>query len=75
MSLPIFLHKYFWDIDPKKAQPKAHPEYYIKRVLELGDRRAFNWLKKVYGERKIKSVLPHVKLSPKSANFWKLVLK
>jgi len=74
MSLKSSIRKYFWDIDPKKAHPKSHPEYYIKRILELGDKKSFNWLKTVFGKRRIKSVVKKSNLSPKSQNYWKLTL-
>lgn len=69
-----YVRKYFWDINPKKSSPKSHPEYYIKRILELGDKKAFLWLKLVFGKKKIRSVAKKAKLSPKSQNYWKLTL-
>jgi hypothetical protein len=74
MSLPSYLYKYFWDIDPKKAQPKSHPEYYIKRILELGDRKAWNWLKRTFSLNKIHQVQSKARLSPKAKSFWQLYL-
>jgi len=74
MSLAPHIQKYFWDIDPQKASPKSHPEYYIQRILELGDERAVAWLKLVYGKKKIKSLVNTSRLSAKSRNYWKLVL-
>lgn len=74
VSLPSHIQKYFWDIDSQKAQPKKYPEYYIKRILEYGDKRAFTWLKSVFGLKKIKNVASRARLSPKSKNYWKLTL-
>lgn len=74
MPLAPYIQKYFWDIDPQKAAPKSHPEYYIERILELGDERAVSWLKTVYGTKKIKSLVATGRLSAKSRNYWKLVL-
>jgi len=74
MALPGHIQKYFWDIDPKKAQPKKHPEYYIKRILEYGDKKSFAWLKTVFGLNKIKGIAFKARLSPKSKNYWKLTL-
>ena len=70
MPLPKFIKKYFWDINPKKAKPKSYPEYYIKRILEYGDKQAFEWIKRVFGTEKIKKVVKSSKLSPKDKNFW-----
>lgn len=74
MPLASHIQKYFWDIDTQKAKPKSHPEYYIKRILELGDKKAITWLKNVFGKKKIKSVAQKNHLSPKSNNYWKLTL-
>jgi hypothetical protein len=74
MPISEHIQKYFWDINPKKAAPKSHPEYYIQRILELGDEQAFEWAKRVYGKEKIKTVAKRVRLSEKSRNYWKTVL-
>ena len=66
------IQKYFWDIDVRSAKPKSHASYYIARILELGDAKAFEWLKRVYGVERIKKALPHTQLSKKSAQYWKL---
>jgi len=75
MSITSYLGRYFWDIDLKKAKPKSHPEYYIKRILELGDAKAFCWLKIVFGRKKIKHVLEKARISSKSKNYWRFFLK
>ncbi len=74
MPIASYIHKYFWDINPKKAAPKTHPEYYINRILELGDKRSISWLKKVFGLKKIKQVASKSRISPKSKNYWKINL-
>ena len=66
------VRKYFWDIDTNKAKPKSHANYYIARILEIGDEKAFEWLKRVYGTKKIKKSLSSVRLSKRSAQYWKL---
>lgn len=68
--LADYIQKYFWDINPKKSEPKNHPEYYIKRILEYGDERAFEWLKFVFGKEKIKNVAQKSRISKKSKNYW-----
>jgi hypothetical protein len=74
MPLASHIRKYFWDIDPETAAPKKYPEYYITRILEYGDEKAFRWLMLVYGKKKIKLIAGKGKLSPKSRNYWRLVL-
>jgi len=65
-----YIQKYFWDINPKKSKPKNHPEYYIKRILEYGDEKAFEWLKFVFGTKKIKNIAQKSRISEKSKNYW-----
>lgn len=74
MALPIYLHKYFWDINPKDMQPKKYPRYIMERILELGDKKSVAWLVKTYGEKNIKSALGKLRLSSKSKNYWKQTL-
>jgi hypothetical protein len=74
MAIAKYVQKYFWDINPQKASPKSHPEYYIERILEFGDQKAVDWLKFVYGKKKMKLVVKKGRLSPRSQNYWKLVL-
>lgn len=74
MPLTPHIRKFFWDINPETARPKSHPDYYIKRILELGDGRALKWLKSVFGSKKVAQVARSARLSPKSKNYWKLNL-
>jgi hypothetical protein len=74
MPINAHIQKYFWEINPEKASPKSYPEYYIQRILELGDEKAVSWLKLVYGKQKIKAVVEKGRLSPKTQNYWELVL-
>ena len=74
MALPLKIKKYFWDIETSKANPKKNPEYFITRILEMGDRSAFDWLKSIFGLTKIKKTLKTSRLSHKSKNFWQTTL-
>lgn len=73
MTIPSYIKKYFWDIDTKKARLKQKPEFFIKRILELGDKKAYKWAEEIYGEGKIAEVAKKGKLTPKSKNFWRLI--
>jgi len=44
MKLPLFLKKYFWDVDFDKLDLSDCPEYIILRLLEYGDIEAIRWL-------------------------------
>lgn len=70
MSVASYIKKYFWDIDTKNARPKSHPEFYIKRILEFGDKKAVSWLKSVYGVKKVTRISKRTNLSSKSKNYW-----
>ncbi|MDO8452469.1 MAG: hypothetical protein Q7S79_01830 [bacterium] len=74
MAIPTFLQKYFWDINSKNMDPKKYPKYVMERILELGDKKAVTWLRKTFGDKKIKSSLTNIKLSSKSKNYWKQTL-
>ena len=74
-EFPRFLKKYFWDIDFPKLQKKIHTQFIIERILEYGDKKAVRWLRNNFDSREIRKVLSNSKnISPKSANFWQLVL-
>lgn len=69
--VPLFLKKYFWDIDFKKLDPQKRPEYVIERILELGDVKAVRWVLRNFKKEVIKKVIMTRRgLSPKTANFW-----
>lgn len=73
-KLPLFLEKYFWDVDFKKLDPKKDSYFIIERILEEGDIKAINWMLKNFPKNIIKDVLQRSKkLSKKSANFWAII--
>jgi len=71
MGLSSYVGRYFWDIDTKAASPTKHPRYYATRILEKGDVKAVRWLFRVIGKNRVKELLPTLKLSARSANFWR----
>ncbi len=74
--MPKYLKKYFWDIDFPKLKKDQNSHFIIERVLELGDIKSIDWMKKNFPEKEIKKiVLNSRRLSPKSANYWGLVFK
>lgn len=72
MTLSPHIRQYFWDIDPENATPGKHTRYYAARILELGDREAVDWLFKLFGKEKIGELLPGLRLSERSANYWRI---
>jgi len=73
--IPSNLQKYFWDTDPTKIDAKKHKQYILERLLEIGDNKAANWLQKTFSKEDIiETIRKSRKISPKSANFWSLIL-
>jgi hypothetical protein len=74
--VPAALTSLFWDVDTSTFDPTAYPQYTIERVLELGDEIAVTWLRALFDAEMIRDVLRRSRrLSPRSANFWALVLE
>ncbi len=75
MKLPSFLKKYFWNVDFADLDFRAKPFFVIARLLEYGDIRSLRWLFGKVDKKQIKEVIMKSReLSPKTANFWSLVL-
>jgi hypothetical protein len=72
--IPQHVRPFFWDIDAEGFDPRSYPRYTIGRILELGDERAYAWVKEVFSEEEIKEVIRCEKrLTRRSASFWSLV--
>ena len=73
--LPAPFRRLFWDIDTETFEPTAFPQYTIERILELGDEQAVRWLWSLFTAETIATALRNSRqLSPRSANFWALML-
>lgn len=69
------LKKYFWDTDFNKLEVKQHKKYILERILEMGDEKSVEWMKKTFSKEEILEALKNNrKISKKSLNFWNLVL-
>jgi hypothetical protein len=69
------LKPFFWDIELEKIDIQQHKTYIIERILELGDGPAVQWLFSTYALPEIKESLKKSRnISPKSRNFWDIVL-
>jgi len=74
--LPIYLKKYFWDVDFLKLRKDKDSHFIIERILELGDIKSIQWMRKNFSKKEIKRiVMSSRRLSPRSANYWALVFK
>ena len=71
---PKFLRKYFWDVDFGEIDLKTHYQDILVRILEYGDEKAIDWMKRNFTKDDIANVLFRLRgVSPKSANFWALI--
>jgi len=74
-KLPLFLKKYFWEVEFKDLNLRKNRIYIIKRILEYGDEKSIVWLWKRVGKSEIENVLVNYRgFSRKSANYWALML-
>ena len=74
-KLPKFLRQYFWDVDFDELDGQKYSLYVVKRLIDKGNQRAIKWLLENYPKELIKQILVTQRgLSPKTANFWALVL-
>jgi hypothetical protein len=65
----------FWDTPLNQIDPEKHADFIIQRVLEYGDQKDWQIIKKYYPLKQIKHATINSKnLSQKSANFWSLIL-
>lgn len=74
MLLPQSVKRYFWGDNLQELNPQIHAKYITQTLLEKGDSEALNWLFLVFSSQVIKAMLPDLKLSEKSAHFWKVYL-
>lgn len=73
--LPKDLQSLFWDANTETFDPGDYPVYTIERILEHGNEEAVTWLRTNFTDEQILDVLrTNRRLSPRSANFWALVL-
>ncbi len=74
MKIPKSLHRYFWDVNVKKLDPKRKPYFVISRLLDKGDIEAVRWVRKHYSDKEIKETLKNYRdFSLRSASFWALI--
>ena len=74
-KLPEFLRPYFWDVKFEELNVSEHWYLVLKRVLDRGDASAVRWVRRTYGDEKIKDVLMRSRdLDVMTANFWADVL-
>lgn len=71
--IPEEQRKFFWDTDPLALDEERHNFFIIERLLELGDDDAIRWVVRKYPGEAIMDVLRNSRrLSPRTANLWRL---
>ena len=76
MKIPKSLHRYFWDVNIAKLDPKKKPYFVISRLLDKGNIEAARWIKNNYNDETVREALQNYRdFSLKSASFWSLIYK
>lgn len=70
-TFPNQLKRYFWGDDTESLSLEKNKKYILQVILERGDSRAVRWLLSNLGRQSVKRLLPSIRLSKKSAAFWK----
>lgn len=71
-----FRQSLFWDVDPKKINPKKHARYIIERVLDFGNDSEVKWMWQSYPRPLLKNVVSHSRvLRPETKKLWSLILE
>jgi len=75
MKIPKSLHRYFWDVDVEKLDPKKKPYFVINRLLDKGNLEAVRWVRENYKEEQIKETFKKMRdFNAKVGRFWSLFL-
>jgi len=76
MKIPKSLHRYFWDVNVEKLDPKKKPYFVINRLLDKGNVEAIKWVRQNYQEEEIKETFRKIKdFNTKVGRFWSLILQ
>ena len=74
MNLPITLKKYFWGDNLDDLKWPNRKKYIVQTLLEKGNIGAIRWLFNHISKAQIMGMLPELRLSRKSLDFWKTYL-
>ena len=65
----------FWDVNPKKINPKRHARYIIERILDFGNDKDVTWMANYYSKKLIKDVVDNSRvLHNQTRSLWKLLV-
>jgi hypothetical protein len=70
-SLPLGVRELLWDVDPTVVDVRRHAHFIVRRVLDYGDARDLDWLRRTYTDDEIRSVVRARRgLARKTLVFW-----
>ena len=70
-AIPGYIKQLFWDAKKDEVDLHRHSRYIIRRVLNFGDARAVNWLRRVYPDSLIRDVVKNKRgLEKKTFIYW-----
>lgn len=70
-KLPEFLHKYFWDTDATKLNPREAQKYVAERLMNWGDFDVFSWLVNTFPKDLLKDVALNCRdIAKRNRPFW-----
>jgi hypothetical protein len=72
--LPSQVQQYFWGDDLHELSWQKHKKYIVQTLLDKGNEQSLKWLFTQTTHDEVKQLLPSLKLTPKSDNFWRIYL-
>jgi hypothetical protein len=78
MKIPNFLRPFLWSYDLKKLDLEENKEKIIFNILNFGNKKATDWLFKVYSKKEIIQIFKKIKprlWQRRSYNFWKIIFE
>ena len=76
--IPKYVKPYLWSYDTKKLDLRKNKERIITNILNLGSKKATDWLFEKYQTKEIKKIVAEPlpgEWNKKSLNYWSLMLK
>ncbi len=76
--IPKYVWPYLWSYNIKKIDLENHKKRIITNVLNLGSKRATDWLFRQYNKEDIKKLVINPlpgEWNKKSLNFWSLIMR
>ena len=71
-----FRQSLFWDVDPKKIDPKKNAQYIIERIADFGNDKEARWALEYYDKPILRKVVTKSRcLRPESKLLWSLLLQ